>query len=698
MQYSWNTFIPFLLAGMLILGSAASAVAVPLSSPLAPSLDGMISDGHHQSPSALDATVERSLETSLVALQMRTRMHDRGDFGFVLAHAPKVLETHPELREVHHLFALALAIADQVSEARTSLAQHPPEADEPWGQIAMALIARKQQQLDRAEEHARTALAADQHNAYALNVAGSIALARGSIEDAAKYFAAAVEQAPSGAVYRSNLGAALLELGDLHNAREALESSLRLEPNDCIALLNFSMLSQATGQLSDARQHLETCLAQQPDYAPAADALFSLLLRMQDMDAAQAMVGRYHASLSFPELSRARLALHRGDGAAAARLLENLGESPEVELLRAFADAMQGKLDTAASRTQALLKQDPSLAHLAVVYLGFATAAHQQDATVPEPTATDPAMASGIFFLKGMNAAISGDKARMLTAVSRSDGMLKGVTFAGFDDDQLDRLVGSAAIGDLSAGLVFYVWQYHLPALETFRSAVESDPELALPHILHALAAAQLGRRDEVAVSLETALRLAPRSFSANLLLAELAMARGDLPQALPLLETAVSVVEDPGTVIRLGLVAETLGREELAFESYEKFVALQPDSFIGYNQLAWFLASRERDLDRAMSLARRADTLNPGNASINSTIGWIYHLRGDHQKAAEQLRRAFEISGWSIPIIGFHLAQIEQSLGNVSQARELLKHIVAQGESAYEFSGAARRMLDEIN
>jgi len=60
--------------------------------------------------------------------------------------------------------------------------------------------------------------------------------------------------------------------------------------------------------------------------------------------------------------------------------------------------------------------------------------------------------------------------------------------------------------------------------------------------------------------------------------------------------------------------------------------------------------------------------------------------------------QRSFEISGWSIPIIGFHLAQIEQSLGNVSEARMLLKQIAAQGDTAYEFSEAARSMLDLLN
>lgn len=694
MHHSWNTFFFFLVASMMILCTATPLAAAPVPSSLAPSPGGVLSDGHQHFPFPLD----KSAKASLLAEQIRTRMHDSGDFGFVLANAPRVLETNPDLKDVRHMYTLSLAIADRMTEALASAEEYPPAADEPWGQIALSMIARKQHQLDLAEEHVQAALAADPRNAYALNVAGSIAMALGKVDDAAKHFAAAVEQAPNGAVYRSNLGAALLEIGDLNNARDALESSLRLEPSDCTALINFSLLLQNTGELSAARQHLETCLTHQPAHTSAADALISLLLRMNDLDAAQESLALYHSTLTSPELAEARISLNQGDGVAAASLLETLGDDREIELLRAFADAMKGDLDSAANRTRLLMEKDSKAAHMAIAYLGFATAAHQQDATVPEFTEIDAAIASGIFFLKGMNAALSDDRTRMLTALSRADGMIRGLTFAGFDDGQLDRLVGSVAISDLSAGLVFYAWQYHLPALQAFRSAVESDPELALPHILQALAAAQLGRRDEVEASLEPALGLAPRSYSANLLLAEIAMSKGDLQRALSLLETAVSVVEAPGTVMRLGIVAEALGRDELALESYEKFVSLQPDSFIGHNQLAWFLASRERELDRAMKFARKAVKLNPGNASINSTIGWIYHLKGDHRKAATHMRKAFEIAGWSNPIIGFHLAKVEQSLGNQSRARELLEHIVEQGKSAFDFSEAASRLLNELN
>lgn len=398
-----------------------------------------------------------------------------------------------------------------------------------------------------------------------------------------------------------------------------------------------------------------------------------------------------------PELAQARLALHRGDGAAAARHLQPLDNRAEIELLRAFAEAMQGRAGDAAQRTGALLARDAPSAQVAVAHLGFALAAGDTSAPIPEFNQIDPALARGISFLNGLNAAHRGDREAMTTALNRSEGMLRGMTFAGFDDQQMRRLLQSAALADLGAGFVFYIWQYHLPALEAFQAAAKADPQLVLPQLLRAFAAAQIGQQEEVTVALKAALRLAPGSYSANLLLAEHAVAKGNLPEALPLLATAVSVIEEPGAVIRLGIVADTLGKDDLALANYEKFIVLQPESPIGYNQLAWFLASRDLDLPRAMTLAQKADALLPGNASINDTIGWIYHRQGDHRKAAEHLRAAFETAGWSIPIIGFHLAQVEQSLGNLARTRELLAEIVARGANAFEFSEQARRMLDNL-
>jgi len=266
----------------------------------------------------------------------------------------------------------------------------------------------------------------------------------------------------------------------------------------------------------------------------------------------------------------------------------------------------------------------------------------------------------------------------------------------GFPDAQITRLSGSQAASWLAAAMTHSIWAYHRLAHEAAARAIAADPDLALAHLFRARSAAELRDFETMLDALDRGLELAPDSVALNRQRGEAAMSMGQLPKAVAHFRKVLAVADDAGAALRLGLVADRLGEDAQAEAAYERLIRIEPENFLGYNQLAWFLAERERELDRALDLARRADSLRPGNASIQDTLGWILHLQGESEAAAPHLRRAFEIAGWEIPGIGFHLAQVELAIGNTEAARELFETLAARPKDA-PHARAAREMLGRL-
>lgn len=129
---------------------------------------------------------------------------------------------------------------------------------------------------------------------------------------------------------------------------------------------------------------------------------------------------------------------------------------------------------------------------------------------------------------------------------------------------------------------------------------------------------------------------------------------------------------------------------------AFERFLAVQPNSYIGYNQLAWHFARRGIELDRAAVLAERANDLQPGNASILDTLGWIAFLREDGEVAVQRLREASLAAGGARPGIDFHLAQAELRYGDKDRGLQLLRVLVEAGPSVHPFWSEAQEILTD--
>jgi Flp pilus assembly protein TadD len=100
---------------------------------------------------------------------------------------------------------------------------------------------------------------------------------------------------------------------------------------------------------------------------------------------------------------------------------------------------------------------------------------------------------------------------------------------------------------------------------------------------------------------------------------------KGEPAAAIAALRSARQTLPDDARVlITLAMALDSVSSWE-AQQAYEDAVRVAPNNALLLNNLAYSLAEHGGDLDRALSLALRAQQLAPTMPEIADTAGWIY-------------------------------------------------------------------------
>ncbi|TVQ53324.1 MAG: hypothetical protein EA355_13680, partial [Rhodobacteraceae bacterium] len=660
-----RVFTRAVVALLLATGLSAAPKAAPLTS------DGAGAHGFGLGGVSQAVALRRAADA------LAERFAARAEYGGLLVAESALRDGLPGDAALRRLLAAAHAAAGDVAAARDLLSAATPEGVDVWGAVARSLLARRAGDLDAAAAQAAAAIAADPDNAYARNAAGAAAAEAGDLEAAVSHFAAAVERGPEGAPYFANLGATLAALGDAGHATVALRRALELAPEDCVALIAAAGLAPR-----EAPELLGRCLAAQPGHPQAAPRFVDALLAREAFDEALNAVDAHAAGFDDPERVRARIALHAGDAAAAQARLAAAHPSSETALLAAYAAAMAGDPASGAAIAAEAVADTDVVDAAARAALGFAAAA----GLPPDPATADrfgDAPAARFFAALGAPGAPD---------FAGADGVSAGLRFAGLESAGADE---AASRAPLALGVVWRDAGMAGPARKAFAAAVAAAPQSALAQLLLGLSLVEASPpdRDGALRAYDAALSLAPRFAAAHRAKAELLARTGDLGAARLHLGAALDVEDDALGRLNEGAMAEAIGDDAAARAAYERAVALAPDFFAALNQLAWHLAEREIELDRAQALAERAAAQRPGNASVLDTLGWIRFLQGDATGALTALRQAHEADEGRRPEITLRLAQAEVAAGDPTRADALLRE-VASGEGAT--AETAQKMLRE--
>jgi tetratricopeptide (TPR) repeat protein len=142
----------------------------------------------------------------------------------------------------------------------------------------------------------------------------------------------------------------------------------------------------------------------------------------------------------------------------------------------------------------------------------------------------------------------------------------------------------------------------------------------------------------------------------------------GDRDQAFRVLDQAVQ--EMPRSVPILytrALLAAELGWVDIAEQDLRTVLAREPENAAALNALGYTLTDQTERYDEAEALIRQAYILQPNEASIIDSMGWIAFKQGRNDEAEEFLRRAWKLD--RNPEIAAHLGEVLWTSGRKEDA-----------------------------
>lgn len=180
------------------------------------------------------------------------------------------------------------------------------------------------------------------------------------------------------------------------------------------------------------------------------------------------------------------------------------------------------------------------------------------------------------------------------------------------------------------------------------------------------------GDVDAAAAAFDRALQASPQLANAAVGKARALGARGDLDQAVTVLEATVERFPAPDAVVLLGDLRARMGDAGEAAETYalvEAIAELQRDAGQVVDlELAIFLADQGADPPRALELARDAERLRPGNVYVNDALAWALLATGDAAAAVAPMEEALRL-GSADPLVRFHAAEVFLAVGERDRA-----------------------------
>lgn len=172
------------------------------------------------------------------------------------------------------------------------------------------------------------------------------------------------------------------------------------------------------------------------------------------------------------------------------------------------------------------------------------------------------------------------------------------------------------------------------PALKNLQEAARLSPGNALPWVAVAQVHRQRGDREKALEAYAAALKAQPTYYPARIERGELLLAR-DPAKALADFDEAIR--SQPRSVearVAAGMAQQLLKKPDAALASYRAALEIDPKNIIALNNAAWLASERKELLDNAQRWATEAARLAPDQPSVQGTLAWVHHRRGDSARA----------------------------------------------------------------
>ncbi len=669
-------------------------------------------DPHHREALRVRAQAHvgaRQLEAALADARQLLEL-EPDDYAMLIVHATVLAELGrtPEAEIAHD----RIKIASETSGDRDLAAR---------GCLAPAVFAQVNlEDLEHAEELYEDCASKYPADRVAINYISGFFDSIGKPARASELMERAVEEAPEDLPLRSALAARLERQGRAEDAEALLREAVdrygaaeagkwlvdhyrrQQRPGPALALIE-----QMIEQTGAAGQQLEFIRA-------------DLLVDMGELDRAEKLADEL-AEPSHASMIRGRVLLARGDAKAAlaafdrgiaswpnnagARYLAGMAALQLGDFERAIVELRESaRVDAAATDAARILARLYFDRRDYAQVLGFSAIAQQHRAAAgrADDLKLDARTLAALAQFERARAVIralgaipgrAGEAAAELALLER---MTRGeqAAIAALENLALDLSdpANEAALRSLATDLVSVGRADR--AIADIERALRARPDSASLHALMGTTLARSLRPTEARSAFKRALAIDANHAEALGGIAAIAGAGGDREQAIRLFDRAAEIDPGNGSYAYAAAQLERAAGNRGAAEARLRAIVLR---YAGHasarNDLAWMLASDNRELDLALSLAKEASRFSPEPATLD-TLGFVYLAREEYPNAIDALEAATAMDG-SPPSAHFHLALALSQTGETERAKDSLKRALAGTD--FPETDAARQKLAEL-
>ena len=230
-------------------------------------------------------------------------------------------------------------------------------------------------------------------------------------------------------------------------------------------------------------------------------------------------------------------------------------------------------------------------------------------------------------------------------------------------------------------------------AMAKVQQALSKTPNSAAGHFIEAQVYASMKAWDKAESALLKTLELDSKFSRAYDLLISVYVVQGKIADAISRLEALL--VKNPKNAPALmtsAMLYEQRKDFEKARHAYEKLLETNPDFIPALNNLAYLYTSQFSELDKAYELAKKARQLQPTDASVADTLGWIVYKKRDYPRALSLLQEsAGKLSDNAE--VQFHLGMANYMMGKVEPAKEALQRAISSPTDFRDKEEGKRRL-----
>jgi tetratricopeptide (TPR) repeat protein len=576
-------------------------------------------------------------------------------------------------------------------QALELLQQSPSNRD---AVLILADSVRSREEIDDAEQQLgklETPESAAVHLALA-----TLTLRKGDVATAENELQRAIALEPKSAIAHMAMGNFRTLQKDLKQAGPEFKLGADLAPVRSIERLKYAEFQAASGLTNEARAELNEITRQAPDYLPAWLLLAQFSLTEKKFDEALASLENIFsrdAENIGGRLLQAQTLMVKGDSKKAVEALQALSKAypkvPGIQFQLARTYLQNGELTPAIAELKKAVAAQPDYIE-AVLLLAQANL----------QAGDGPAVVTAMVDLLKKRAGL-GPAQSFLAEAYRSLGRMDDAAVV--LRDQITRTPKNAD-AYFMLGLVLRQQNKNNEAREAFQKTLELSPDNLLsidqlvsldiadknfsgamqrvqaqipktpksPGLYLVEAKVYIGQSDwdRAEAALQKALELEPNYGSAYELLISIYVAANKLPQAISQLETYLSKKpDDVRGLMTLAVIYDKEKEVNKARDTYEKLLAKNPEFVAALNNLAYLYVDKLNQPDRAYELALKARQMQPEDASVADTFGWVLYKRGDYQQAQALFEESSRKQAQN-PEIQFHLGMASYMMGQKEKAR----------------------------